>query len=209
MPFGLWCAAINASMGKSAKADVTKNKNDKKKKLKGAGTNEVPGHPDDGSTASVLVASVLVATLILCLSALRKVKDIVSVLRGLDGHFLMGPGKLYPGWLLPFAFLHEVTTVVLLWVDRSIGVLMSFAFVGGILHAQFSPGGPFELSGPIALVPVWILLAATIGCVTNETGPVAKAIRLRRLSLTAFRLVCAELLALGVFSGVLLSRLQT
>ena len=69
---------------------------------------------------------------IFSLSALRKVRDLSSA----DGHPLMGVGRLYPSWMLPLGLAHEVATVALLALDRPLGVLGCWAFIGGILHAQ-------------------------------------------------------------------------
>ena len=89
----------------------------------------------DGSSDSRL--PIAINTAIFTLSALRKVADLLG-----KGHFLMGPGKLYPGWLLHAALVTELATLVLLWKDRPLGVLGSAAFLGGVCHANLSPGGP-------------------------------------------------------------------
>ena len=82
---------------------------------------------------------------------MRKVHDLLG-----NGHFLMGPGKLYPGWLLPIALATELATLVLLWVDRPLGVLGSAAFLGGVCHANFSPGGPLALAGQPCRSSSWL-----------------------------------------------------
>jgi len=92
---------------------------------------------------------------IFSLSALR---DLSSA----DGHPLMGVGRLYPSWMLPLGLAHEVATVALLALDRPLGVLGCWAFIGGILHAQASPAGPFAHAGAKALIPVAVVCLATL-----------------------------------------------
>lgn len=97
-----------------------------------------------------------VNTLIFSLSALKKLQAMLT-----SGHPLMGAGRLYPGWLLPLALVQEVSMVVLLHVDRPIGVLGCFAFIGGIAHAQLS--GPIKAPVPLAVVALATLNLAAGG----------------------------------------------
>ena len=110
-----------------------------------------------GGSSSNSRLPIAINTAMFSLSALRKVADLLG-----KGHFLMGPGKLYPGWLLPAALVTELATLVLLWVDRPLGVLGSAAFLGGVCHASFSPGGPLALVGPMALLPLIVTVGSTI-----------------------------------------------
>lgn len=66
-------------------------------------------------------------TVVFSVSAIRKLLD----LRSDQGHFMMGPGRIYPAWLLPVAFVQEITMLVLLYVDRPLGVLVCCSFIGG------------------------------------------------------------------------------
>ena len=119
------------------------------------GTTQPMSRSRGGSSNSRL--PIAINTAIFTLSALRKVADLLG-----KGHFLMGPGKVYPGWLLPAALVTELATLVLLWVDRPLGVLGSAAFLGGVCHANFSPGGPLALVGPKALLPLIVAVGSTM-----------------------------------------------
>ena len=103
-------------------------------------------------------AALVVSTLIFTLSAVRKARDLISP----TGHALMGSGKLYPGWLLPLALVHEIAMLLLLHLERPLGIVLTFAFIGGIIHAQASPGGPYEKAGRKALIPLAIVVGSAI-----------------------------------------------
>ena len=130
------------------------------------------------------------------LSALRKVRDLTSA----DGHPLMGAGRLYPGWMLPLGLAHEVATVSLLaWFDPPLGVLGCWAFIGGILHAQASPVGPFAHAGPKALIPVAVVCLATFmqASTAESCGPLSRRLGLGRLRPRGMVLLGAATCAAG------------
>lgn len=100
----------------------------------------------------------VLTTLIFMVSAYRKLKDIQSK----DGHFLMGPGRIYPSWLLPVALAQEVTMLLLLHIDRPIGILLCSAFIGGIMHANFHKDGPIFKIGVLAGAPGFLVAICTL-----------------------------------------------
>ena len=124
-------------------------------------------------------AGLVVNTLIFSISAVRKVKDLLST-----GHFLMGPGKIYPGWLLPVALVHECANLLLLFVDRPAGVLGCCAFIGGIAHAQTQPTGPFAKVGLKALGPLVLVCLGSLAVAltaTDTPGPISNHLGFARL----------------------------
>ena len=142
-----------------------------------------------------------VCTFIFSISSIVKLKSLLSI----DGHFLMGAGRLYPGWLLPLALVHEVAIVVLLQTDCPLAVCAASAFIGGISHAQASPGGPMSRVGPKALVPLVVVACATIGLTAHAgdtAGPLSKRLgvaRLQPLGLLLLGTVCG---AAGAAFGI-------
>lgn len=119
--------------------------------------------------------------LVFAASAVRKAKDLQSA----EGHFLMGVGKLYPGWMLPIAFAHESTILGLLYVDRPMAMVASAAFIGGICHAQSTPIGPWAKLGPKLLIPVAIVILTTVALAltaADSAGPISRRLALDRLS---------------------------
>eukprot|EP01062_Namystynia_karyoxenos_P056622 TRINITY_DN47551_c0_g1_i1.p1 TRINITY_DN47551_c0_g1~~TRINITY_DN47551_c0_g1_i1.p1 ORF type:complete len:182 (+),score=64.19 TRINITY_DN47551_c0_g1_i1:78-548(+) len=74
-------------------------------------------------------------------------------------HALFGPGKLYPGWFAYVAGVQELLTVVLLHVDRPLGLLGCAALLGGICYTLMLPKGPVAHKGPVAAVPCAVLAA--------------------------------------------------
>ena len=119
-------------------------------------------------------------TFVFTMSALKKLKDLLSS----DGHGMMGPGRAYPAWLLPVALVHEVVMVVLLHVDRPLGVLACCAFIGGVLHATGSSGGPIEKVGPAGAIPAVLVALCTLvlaGAGTEPAGPVSRLLGISML----------------------------
>ena len=116
----------------------------------------------------------LLLKILFSLSALGKVKALV----GPTGHPLFGPGKLYPSWFLPIALSTELLFVgglVFMQDDDLLPVAIASTFLGGIVHAQTSPEGPFSKVGAKALVPGIIagcLLASRVNRVlASAEGP--------------------------------------
>ena len=161
------------------------------------------GGSSSGSRPPPPSSPAIISTAVFTLSAMRKVHDLLG-----NGHFLMGPGKLYPGWLLPIALATELATLVLLWVDRPLGVLGSAAFLGGVCHANFSPGGPLALAGRKALLPL-ILVAGSTMALSRECaccpGPASRCLGLPQQSLGIGALAVAAG-ALGFAFGAAISQ---
>ena len=146
-------------------------------------------------------------TILFSVSATRKVKDLLSA----DGHFLMGPGRVYPGALLPMALAHEVAMLVLLFVDRPLGVLGCCAFVGGVWHANCSPGGPMDKLGRLGAAPAIIVSCCTIVLAllgTDAGGPLSRRLGVARLQPLGM-VAAGAVVALGGFCfGAMLARVN-
>ena len=132
------------------------------------------------STLLLVRLPLMLATVVFSISAYRKLKDLTSA----QGHFLMGPDKLYPGWMLPLAFVHEIGILKFLYTDRPLAVVAASAFIGGIVHAQASPVGPYARVGWKILIPVVVVLACTISLAaraSEKSGPISRTLGLDRL----------------------------
>ena len=70
---------------------------------------------------SLQKVALVVLTALLCLSLATKVQGLSP---------LYGPNKLYAGGLLPLSEVYEIGTLALLYVDRPIGVIALFAYIG-------------------------------------------------------------------------------
>ena len=70
---------------------------------------------------SLQKVALVVLTTLLCLSLATKVQGLSP---------LYGPNKLYAGGLLPLSEVYEIGTLALLYVDRPIGVIALFAYIG-------------------------------------------------------------------------------
>ena len=146
----------------------------------------------------------LVTTAIFTLSAGRKLKDLLSA----NGHFMMGHGKVYPAWLLPVAFVQEVTMLTLLVIDRPAGVIGCFAFIGGILHANGCPGGPIDKLGAKGAVPAVIVMMSTTALAlqgNGHAGPVSRLIGVNKLSAAGLLAAGGAASICGLMVGVLLA----
>ena len=146
-------------------------------------------------------------TLIFSISASRKLRDLLSA----EGHFLMGPGRVYPGGLLPIALAHEVAMLMLLYIDRPLGVLGCCAFVGGIWHANCSIGGPITKFGAKGAVPAAIVSCCTMAltlCGTTTAGPLSRRLGLGRLQPLGM-MTAGAVVSLGGFGfGAMLAHLN-
>lgn len=148
------------------------------------------------------VVSLWLTTLLFSASLLKKFQDS----RDVDGHPLFGLDRLYPAWLLPAAATQELVMIVLLHVDRPLGVLNCFVFLGGVCHAQASKGGPWDQHGPIALLPLVLAFFLTLMNVTNRCGPVSRALGMRFLRPREFLVLALLCVGVGVTVGFMAAR---
>ena len=80
---------------------------------------------------SLQKVALVVLTALLCLSLATKAQGLSP---------LYGPSKLYAGGLLPLSEVYEIGTLALLYVDRPIGVIALFAYIGHAPSAGSWPG---------------------------------------------------------------------
>ena len=101
-----------------------------------------------------------VLTALLCLSVASKAQGYP-----LYGNSpLYGPGKLYARGLVPLSAVYEIGTLALLYVDRPIGVVALFAYIGGTPSAGRWPrvGAIASLASPAPKA------AASCGCLRRR-----------------------------------------
>ena len=88
---------------------------------------------------SLQKVALVVLTALLCLSLATKVQGLSP---------LYGPNKLYAGGLLPLSEVYEIGTLALLYVERPIGVIALFAYIG---HAPSAGSWPWPR--PLVVTP--------------------------------------------------------
>ena len=141
------------------------------------------------------------------ISAYRKVRDMMSS----EGHFMMGPGRPYPAFMLYVAFAQELSLLVLLFVDRPLGTLLMSGFIGGILHANTHPISPVGKGGAKGAVPVVLVALSAVWLAlqgTNGAGPFSRRLGLTRLRPAGMLLVALVAMAGGGTFGMVLTTLH-
>ena len=110
-------------------------------------------------------------------------------------------GKIYPFFLLGFTMVIQVATVLFLYLDRPVGLLMLFAYCGGWAH---SLGTVFDIEkGPEWTDYAALFVIALLGMLnmTNKGARFSQVLGLRSAKKMTFVKLCG--LAAGV--GVLYS----
>ena len=120
---------------------------------------------------SLQKVALVVLTALLCLSLATKVQGLSP---------LYGPNKLYAGGLLPLSEVYEIGTLALLYVDRPIGVIALFAYIG---HAPSAGSWP----GPRTLV---VTPTATAACGAEKGSPWPTRLSARCAGLSARSPLC-------------------
>ena len=106
------------------------------------------------------------------------------------------------------AVVCELGMLALLYVDRPIGVIALFAYIGGMAHALASSDASSDASGTAEWMHLQLLLTvlATLLNVTNRGGFVSSVLRLRNLTPFGFLKVGFGAVVLGAVSSFALCR---
>ena len=91
------------------------------------------------------------------------------------------------------------------------GVMGCGAFIGGVFHANFAPGGPIDKFGAMAAIPAVVVSLATVALAlqgTEKAGRISSSLGISRLS--PFGLLAATVAAAvgGAIFGATLARMN-